>query len=216
MLIKKHPHQAIDEEIVNVATHAIGVLLGIVALFLLVIHPEVHSNLKMMISVSIYSCTLIFSYLCSVLYHAVQYKPAKHFLHVLDHSGIYLLIAGTYTPFMIISIGGVVGWTMFCIIWGLALIGLIYKWFFMGRWPVFSTVLYLCMGWLAVVAIRPIIQHLPFAAILWIFAGGACYTLGVIFFSFDHKIKFFHALWHLFVLAGSICHFFAILFYVRV
>lgn len=215
ILTKQTANQTLLEEVLNASIHGVGVLLGIIGLTLLIKHDELHGNNELMISVIIYGCTLILMYGISMLYHLIQTPMAKSTFRIFDHSAIYLLIAGTYTPFTLISIGGVWGWSLFVIVWFLAITGVFYKIFFIGRWPSFSIGLYICMGWLALIAIRPVFHDLPFQAIEWIFAGGACYTFGVIFFMLDHKFHFFHALWHLCVLAGSACHFYAVLYYVK-
>lgn len=215
MIVKTHPHQSLLEEVFNAVSHGFGIIFGIVALILLVAKAELRESILQIVSVSVYGTTLILMYSASTLYHALPLPKAKALFRIIDHSTIYLLIAGTYTPLMLVSIGGAWGWSLFGVIWGLALIGLFYKSFFMGKWPAFSVTLYIAMGWLAIVAIKPLIADLPSAALVWLIIGGLCYTLGVIFFALDHKIKFFHALWHLFVLAGSVCHFFAILLYVK-
>jgi len=211
MLLKSHSHQSFLEEIVNAGVHGLGAILSIVALVILVMNSlqDGHSTLKL-ITVTVYGVSLVLLYLISTLYHIISHGKAKYYLQILDHSAIYLLIAGTYTPFAIVSIGGVWGWTLFTIIWLLAIVGLCYKFFFMGKLPVFSVLLYLAMGWLALIAIDPILHHLTEPQIIWLILGGFCYTFGVLFFSLDHKFHFSHALWHVFVFLGSLCHFIAV------
>jgi hemolysin III len=162
------------------------------------------------VSYSVYGVTLVLLYGISTAYHGVRVPKAKHLLRIMDHAAIYFLIAGTYTPFALISLRGVWGWSLLGIIWALAASGVIFKVFFIGRFPRASVALYLGMGWLAMVAVRQLFVHLPTMGLILVFAGGLFYTLGVLFFAFDYK-RFHHAIWHLFVLAGSVCHFFAVL-----
>jgi len=157
--------------------------------------------------------TLVLVYLCSTLYHSLVRTRARHIFHVLDHAAIYLLIAGTYTPFTLVSLQGPVGWTLFGTEWALAIAGVIFKSFAVDRFAVASVAVYLFQGWLVIFAARPLVHAIGPRGLLWLAAGGAAYTLGVIFFAFD-RIPYFHAAWHLCVLVGSIAHFFAVLFYV--
>jgi hemolysin III len=156
---------------------------------------------------------MLFSYSASTLYHALARTKARHVFHILDHCMIYLLIAGTYTPLVLVTIGGTLGWTIFVIVWILAICGIVYKSLAIDKHNVASAVLYLAMGWLIVFFIVPLWHALPPTAIILLIAGGVFYTVGMIFFAFDH-IRYFHSIWHLFVLGGSICHFFLILQYV--
>lgn len=167
----------------------------------------------MIASCSIFAGTLVLVYLCSTLYHSLVRTRARHVFHVLDHAAIYLLIAGTYTPFTLVSLRGPVGWTLFAIVWTLAIAGVVFKSFAIGRFAVASTVVYLLQGWLVIFAARPLLHAIGLHGLMWLGAGGIAYTLGIVFFSMD-RIPYFHAAWHLFVLAGSIAHYFAILFYV--
>jgi hemolysin III len=143
----------------------------------------------------------------------VQSPRAKRILRVVDHAAIYLLIAGTYTPFTLVTLRGVLGWTLFGLVWGVALAGIVFKLFHTERFPIASTLSYLAMGWLAAIAWKPVVARIPGSGLAWILAGGIAYSVGVLFFS-AHKVRFSHTVWHLFVLAGSICHYFAVLFYV--
>jgi hemolysin III len=178
-------------------------------LAVLVTLAGLHHNPRQIVSYSVYGVTLVLLYGASTAYHGVSLPRAKRALRVLDHAAIYLLIAGTYTPFALISLRGVWGWSLLGIIWALAASGVVFKIFFIGRFPRISVVLYLAMGWLALVAGRQLFAHLPAEGLALLLAGGLCYTLGVLFFAFDHK-RFHHAIWHVFVLAGSVCHFFAV------
>src|SRR5262249_35152993 len=198
------------DELANCFTHAIGVALALAGLAVLVTLASLHGNPRQIISYSIYGASLVLLYAVSTAYHGVCLPRAKRILRTLDHAAIYLLIAGTYTPFALISLRGAWGWSLLGIIWGLAATGVVFKVFFTGRFPITSTVVYLAMGWLALVAVRQLFANLPAAGLVLLFAGGLFYTLGVLFFAFDHK-HFHHAIWHVFVLAGSVCHFFAVM-----
>jgi len=196
-------------ELANALTHAIGVALALAGLAVLVTLASLQGSPRRVISYSIYGVTLVLLYAASTAYHGIRLPRAKRLLRTLDHIAIYLLIAGTYTPFALISLRGAWGWSLLGMIWALAAIGVVFKLFFTGRFPRTSTVVYLAMGWLALIAIRQLFAHLPLAGLVLLFAGGLCYSVGVLFFAFDQKLRFNHAIWHLFVLAGSACHFFA-------
>lgn len=200
----------VHDELANTLTHGLGVALALSGLAVLVTLASLHHSPRQLVSYSIYGVTLVMLYATSTAYHGVKMPRAKRLLRILDHAAIYLLIAGTYTPFALISLRGVWGWSLLGIIWALAATGVVFKIFFIGRFPRTSVVIYLGMGWLALVAARQLFTHLPATGLVLVFAGGLCYTLGVLFFAFDYK-RFHHAIWHLFVLAGSICHFFAVL-----
>lgn len=200
----------IEDEVANALTHAIGVALALGGLAVLVILASLRGNALQLVSYSVYGVTLVLLYAASTAYHGVRMPRAKRVLQTLDHAAIYLLIAGTYTPFTLISLRGAWGWSLFGIVWALAAIGVVFKIFFTGRFPRTSVVIYLGMGWMALVAVRQLFASLPRNGLILLFAGGLCYTLGVLFFAFDYK-RLHHAIWHLFVLAGSVCHFFAVL-----
>lgn len=196
----------------NAITHGIGAALAIVgAAYLIVV--STHGSARLIVSCSVFSATLILVYVCSTLYHSLMRTRARHVFHILDHASIYLLIAGTYTPFCLVSLRGPLGWTIFGIEWGLAIFGVIFKSFTVDRFEVASALVYLAQGWMAVVAVVPLVHSLGWHGLMWMGAGGVAYTLGIVFFAFD-RLRYFHALWHLFVLAGSVAHYFAILFYV--
>jgi hemolysin III len=198
------------EEIANAITHGIGLLLSIAGFVVLLVLVALRGNAWHMVACSIYGATLICLYTASTLYHAVISPRVKRALRIFDHSAIYLLIAGTYTPFLLVSLRGPWGWSLFGVIWGLALVGVLFKFWFVERFAILSTAVYIAMGWLVVIAAKPVISHLPLTAIIWLLAGGLAYTGGVIFFA-AKRIPYSHAIWHLFVLAGSICHYFAVL-----
>lgn len=198
----------------NAGSHAIGLMLSIVALVVCVVFSAIKSNVYAVVGCSIYGVTLILLYAASTWYHAAKNTSLKSRLKVLDHVSIFLLIAGTYTPFLLVTLRGAWGWSLFGVVWALAIIGVVFKLFFTGRYEFFSLALYLLMGWLVVIAIKPLVHALAFAGLVWLVLGGLFYTTGVYFYATDRRYPHHHFVWHLFVLAGSACHFFAILFYV--
>ncbi|MHB8138351.1 MAG: PAQR family membrane homeostasis protein TrhA [Smithellaceae bacterium] len=201
------------EELLNSITHGAGVLLSIAALILLIVFSSIYGSTSHVVSCTIFGVTLILLYTASTLYHSCQKPQLKNIFKIVDHSCIYLLIAGTYTPFLIVTLRGAIGWTMFAVIWFLAVSGIVFKIFFVHRFKIVSTIAYVLMGWMMIFAIKPLIDSIQSGGIIWLFAGGLAYSLGVIFYVWE-KLPFNHAIWHLFVLAGSVCHFFAVLFYV--
>ena len=201
------------EEIANSITHGIGIVLSIVALGVLVIFSSRYGNIWHVVSVCIYGATLIMLYTASTLYHSIQHPRAKNILQTLDHSAIFLLIAGTYTPFTLVSLRGPWGWSLFVVIWGLAVMGMLFQLSDLKHWRTASIILYICMGWAVIVAIKPLIANVATGGIVLLVTGGVAYTSGVLVYK-QKQIKYHHAVWHLFVLAGSIFHFFAILLYV--
>ena len=201
------------EEVASGITHAVGGLLAIAALTLLVVFAAGGGDARRVTCVSIYGATLVFMYTASALYHFARRPRAKRALRIVDHASIYTLIAGTYTPVTLVTLGGGWGWSLFGVVWGLALAGVTLKLFFTGRYAGLSTALYVGMGWIIVVALKPLLAVIPPAGFAWLIAGGVAYTAGVAFFVWD-RLPFNHAVWHLFVIAGSVCHFFAVLLYV--
>ena len=198
--------QSLGEEIANSIAHGIGAALSVVALVLLVVFASKYGDIWRIVSFSIYGSTLFFLYLASTLYHSFTNKRVKSFFRILDHSSIYLLIAGTYTPVTLVSMRGPWGWTIFGLIWAMAIGGIFTKIFMMGKYKIVSVILYVVMGWLIIIAFKPMLQMVPEGLIIWLFIGGICYTLGLIFYACK-KVPYFHFIWHLFVLAGSISHF---------
>ena len=164
-------------------------------------------------SCSVFSATLVFVYLFSTLYHSLVVTRARHVFQILDHSAIYLLIAGTYTPFTLVSLRGEIGWVLFGFVWTLAIAGVVFKSLLIERFAVASAVVYLLQGWVIVLAIVPLYHAIGGHGLAWLVAGGVFYSLGIVFFALD-RLRYFHAVWHLFVLAGSVAHYFAVLFYV--
>ncbi|HFB67004.1 MAG TPA: hemolysin III family protein [Aeromonadales bacterium] len=201
------------EEIVNSVTHGIGALLSIAALVLMVVLSVTQSSTIAVVASAIYGASLILLFLASTLYHGFQKSGVKKSLKVFDHCAIYLLIAGTYTPFMLISLQGAWGYTMTAVIWSLALFGVIFKIFYTEKFPRLSLFTYIFMGWLIVVASSEMVSKVPVGGLVLLAAGGLVYTLGTIFYASD-KIPFNHAIWHGFVLGGATCHFFAVYLYV--
>ena len=201
------------EEKLNVLSHGIGLVLSVVALVLLVVFASLEGSPWHIVSFSIYGASLIVLYSASTLYHYVQSPKLRHRLNIFDHASIYVLIAGTYTPFTLVVLDGWVGWTIFGVSWGLALIGVILKLFFIGKYDRISTIAYVLMGWLIVFAIKPLVHNLPIEGLLWLLAGGIFYTIGAVLYSIK-RIKYNHAIFHIFVLLGSFSHFMAVFFYV--
>jgi len=201
------------DELANALTHGIGLLLALVAVPILIVMAARHATAWHVVGVSIYGASLIGLYTASTVYHAVRRPPAKRILRILDHSAIYLLIAGTYTPFTLVNLRGAWGWTLLGLVWTIALFGIAWKIAHVDHHVVVSTILYIAMGWLVVIAARPLFRAVPIGGLAWLLAGGLAYTLGVAFFGAS-RLRFHHALWHLFVLAGSACHYVAIMRYV--
>ena len=198
------------EETANSITHGIGALLGIAALSLLVTFAVLRgAGGRTVVACSVYGASLILLYASSTLYHAFPWPRVKRLFQIFDHSAIYLLIAGTYTPFTLVCLRGGWGWSLFGVMWGLAALGIALQPFVINRMPILSTLIYLAMGWMIVVAIKPMPASVPHTGLVFLFAGGAAYTLGTIFYGMK-RMPFHHAAWHIFVLAGSILHFFAV------
>ena len=211
------PQQTVEytsaEEIANSITHGFGSLLSIGGLAVLVGFASVHGNAWHITACSIFGTTLILSYLSSTLYHSIPLPGAKRVLKVIDHAAIYLLIAGTYTPFTLVSLRGTWGWSLFGTIWGLALLGVMLKATMLGKISGISTAIYLAMGWIVLVAFKPMLAAVESGGLVLLLLGGLAYSGGVVFYAWE-KLPYNHAIWHLFVMAGSLCHFFAILLYV--
>lgn len=201
------------EERINVWSHFIGFLLSIVALTLLVIKSSLVGNVWHIVSYSIYGASMILLYLASTLYHNAKNLKIRARLNVFDHAAIYVLIAGTYTPYTLVTLNGVAGWILFGMTWGVAVIGIIFKLFYFGKYDRLSTLMYVLMGWMAIFAIKPLLENLSVPGLIWLALGGVFYTLGAILYSRE-KLAYNHAIFHMFVLLGSISHFISIFFYV--
>ncbi|MGE5242444.1 MAG: PAQR family membrane homeostasis protein TrhA [Bacteroidota bacterium] len=197
----------------NGISHMIGAVLALAGLAVLVANAARQADAWKIVSFSLYGATLFALYGFSTLYHSLRGR-AKPIFRRLDHLAIYLLIAGTYTPFALVTLRGAWGWSLFGVIWGLAIVGMALE-FLPRKGPrILPVVIYLLMGWLALIALRPLMQALAPAGLAWLLAGGVFYTVGVLFYALDARLRYAHGVWHLFVLAGSISHYFAVLFYV--
>ncbi len=206
------PTYRVREEIAQSIIHGIGIVLAIAALAVLTSYASVFGTARHIVSCSIYGATLILLYASSTLYHSVQYRPAKRMLRVLDHAAIFFLIAGTYTPFLLISMRGPLGWSFFGVIWGLTALGILLQLFLLPRnHSTLTVVLYIAMGWLIVPVIKPLIAAIPPIGFVYLIAGGLAYTLGIVFYAWK-RLPYHHAIWHGFVLAGSIFHFFSVFY----
>jgi hemolysin III len=211
LALPKRP-QSLGEEIANSVSHAVGLLAAVVAIPVLVLSAVRRGDAAGIVGASVFAATMVLLYLTSTLYHALPRNRAKRVFRVLDHGAIFLLIAGTYTPFTLGVLRGTWGWTLFGLVWGLAAAGVVLKAMGGVRYPILSTCLYLGMGWLVLIAVRPLWLRMPPAGLLWLLAGGLAYTAGVAFFAAE-RIRYGHFIWHLFVLAGTACHFIAVLWY---
>jgi hemolysin III len=205
--------QTVGEEIANSLTHGVGFVLAIVGLVVMVSTATVRGDTWIIAACAVYGTTLVLLYLASTLYHALALTRARDVFRRLDHAAIYLLIAGTYTPFALVPLRGPWGWSLLGISWGLAALGITVKAVHGPRWPVVSTTVYILMGWLAVVAIGPMLRLVPGGALAWLLAGGLFYTGGVAFYAWE-RLRYAHAVWHLFVLSGSVCHYISVMGYV--
>lgn len=201
------------EELANRVTHGFGALLSLVGLVLLIVAASSTGDPWRIVSVSIYGAVLTIFYVISTLYHSVRAPRVRYLFRILDHSGIYLVIAGSYTPFTLVSLRGAWGWSLFGTVWGLAIAGVVLKSFMTHRLQVIAPLLYIAMGWIVVIALKPLLVALTPAGMGWLVAGGLAYTLGVGVYAWD-RIPFNHAIWHVFVLVGSACHFAAVYWYV--
>ncbi len=200
------------EEWANSITHGIGAVLSVIGLPVLIVIAVARGGISLIAGCSIFGGSLVIMYAASTLYHSFRKPRLKHILRIIDHSAIYLLIAGTYTPFVLLYFEGGWVWTLLCLEWGIALVGIVFKLFFTGRFSAVSTSVYVAMGWLVVVGLSPLLAAAPLGCVLWIVAGGLLYTGGVVFYVW-RRLPFNHAIWHLFVLGGSVCHYLALALY---
>lgn len=207
------PRYSSGEELANALTHGIGAALSVAALAVLVTYAGLAGDPWRVVSFSIYGATLIALYLASTCYHALRAPRLKRLFRIFDHAAIFLLIAGTYTPIALVTLRGGWGWTLFGLIWGLAIAGLVLTIFFVDRYRLLTVAVYLGMGWLGVIAVKPMLRAMPTGGLIWLGLGGLAYSGGVVFYVW-RRLPFNHAIWHVFVLGGSACHFFCFLFYV--
>jgi hemolysin III len=203
----------IIEEIANSVTHGVGLALSIAGFAVLVFLAAVNGDASHIAGCSVFGATLVLLYAASTLYHSFRKPHLKQVLKIVDHCAIFLLIAGTYTPFTLVNLRGLWGWILFGLVWTLSLVGIVFKLLYVNRFQIISVLLYLMMGWICIIAIKPLVALVPTGGLLWLLAGGLFYSTGVIFFACK-RIPFNHTIWHLFVMAGSICHYFAVMFYV--
>ncbi|MBN1463768.1 MAG: hemolysin III family protein [Paludibacteraceae bacterium] len=212
MAIKAKKYEK-KEEILNVATHGIGFLLSVAALVLLVVFSSLKGNAWHIVSYSIYGTSLVVLYLASTLFHWSKKPSRRKKLNVFDHASIYLLIAGTYTPLLLVTLRGPWGWSLFGVVWGMAVLGIVLKFFFTGHYNKLSTLAYIIMGWVVIIAIKPLLANLSTPGLIWLSIGGLSYSIGAIFYLLN-KLPYNHAIFHVFVLGGSAAHFVTIFWYV--
>ena len=207
-----HTYSNLEEKL-NVWSHFAGLILSVIGLVLLIFRALELENIWAIISFPIFGLSMIILYLASTLYHYSENPKIRYRLNIFDHAAIYVLIAGSYTPFVLVSLNGTEGYIIFSIVWSIALVGIIFKIFYTGRFDILSTILYLAMGWLIVFSSKSLLQSLDFNGLLWLISGGIAYTIGAILYSIN-KLKLNHAIFHLFVLLGTFCHFISVYFYV--
>ena len=207
------PNYTRGEETANQLTHALGIVFGVAGLVLLVVFSLRNGDAWHVVSTAIFGAMLVLLYTASTLYHSFKAERTRHLLQKFDHAAIFLLIAGTYTPFVLVTLRGPWGWSLFGVVWGLAILGVVLKFWFAGRFRMVSTVIYIVMGWLVLIAIKPLLAALPAGGMKLLVAGGICYTGGAVFYLWK-RLPYHHAIWHLFVLGGSACHWAAVFLYV--
>lgn len=212
MAIKARKYEK-KEEILNVATHGVGFLLSVAALVLLVVFSSIYGSAWHIVSYSIYGTSLVVLYLASTLFHWSKKPSRRKKLNVFDHASIYLLIAGTYTPLLLVTLRGPWGWSLFGVVWGMAILGIVLKFFYTGQYNKISTLAYIIMGWVVIIAIKPLLANLSTPGLIWLSIGGLSYSIGAVFYLLN-KIPYNHAIFHVFVLGGSMAHFVTIFWYV--
>ncbi|HEX2862356.1 MAG TPA: hemolysin III family protein [Lacunisphaera sp.] len=210
---KSGPVESAAEEVANAVSHGFGALLGVMGLVVLLVGASRDGNAWHVVSTAVFGTTLVVLYTASTLYHSIPGARAKQILQKFDHAAIFLLIAGSYTPFVLVTLRGPWGWSLFGVIWGLAVVGIALKFWFAGRFRLVSTLIYLAMGWLVLIAIKPLAAVLPEGGMKLLVAGGLCYSGGAVFYLWK-RLPYHHAIWHLFVLGGSICHWAAVFWHV--
>ena len=210
---KKPKYYPAAEERLNIISHGLGFVLSVVALVMLILKAQKLGESRHLVSFIIFGASMVLVYAASTFYHSAKTHRLRIRLNILDHAAIYILIAGTYTPFALVTLNGITGWTLLWVVWGMALVGVILKLFYAGRYQLLSTIMYVAMGWLIIFAINPLINNLSTPGLWWLFAGGISYTIGAILFM-QKKIPFNHAIFHIFVLLGTFAHFVSIYFYI--
>jgi hemolysin III len=209
-----HPEYHLGDIVANAVTHGVGAVLAVAGCAALIVLAVVRRATPVQLtSCAVFGGTLVLVYVCSTLYHSLVRTRARHVLQILDHSSIYLLIAGTYTPFTLVVLRGRVGWLLFAIVWTMAIGGIVFKCVAMGKLPALSVMMYIVMGYLVVAALPKLASAVGWQGLMWLLGGGILYTVGIVFFALD-RVRYFHALWHVFVLGGSALHFVAVLLYV--
>ncbi len=207
------PRAGSYEELANSLTHGVGLALALAGAAVVIVLAALRGTAWHIVAVSVYGGTLVALYTASTLYHALRSPRVKRVFRILDHSSIYLLIAGTYTPFSLVNLRGAWGWTLLALVWTFSVLGILWKVWFVEHFAIVSTAIYVVMGWLAVIAVKPLYAALHAGGMAWIAAGGVAYTLGIVFFA-SKRIPYAHAIWHLFVIAGSVLHYVAVVRYV--
>ncbi|HUU73358.1 MAG TPA: hemolysin III family protein [Burkholderiales bacterium] len=202
--------QSRNEELLNGISHSVGLIAAILATPFLIVKAVRDGDAAFVVGTSVFCATIVLLYLASTIYHLLPHGKAKRVFHVFDHIAIFVLIAGTYTPFSLGVLKGALGWSLFGITWGIVAIGMVLKSVPGARHPILSTALYLIMGWIIIFAIKPLVTLVPTAGILWLVAGGVSYTAGVVFYALDSRLRYSHFIWHLFVMAGTACHYIAV------
>ncbi len=208
------PKYTLAEELINSISHGIGALLGIAALVLCIVYATIKSDAWAVVGVSIYGATLVILYTISTIYHALKINKAKRVFRVLDHCSVFLLIAGTYTPYTLVTLNGTLGWVIFGIVWGLTILGIVFNSIDVDRYQNISVILNLLVGWIVIIAFKPLLESLGVPGVVLLITGGVLYSIGAFLYAVVKKVKFMHSIFHFFVVAGSVCHFFSIFFYV--
>jgi hemolysin III len=213
LAVRSKRMQSRGEELANSLSHGLGLIAALVATPFLVLQAVRQGDAAFMVGASVFAATMVLLYLASTLYHALPVGRAKRVFRVIEHSAIFLLIAGTYTPFTLGVLRGTWGWSLLGVVWGIAVAGVALKALNRLTHPILTTSLYLLMGWLIAIAAEPLSERVPASGLLWLVAGGLAYTIGVFFFALDSRLRYGHFIWHLFVMAGTACHYFAVLWY---
>lgn len=209
-----NPVYSLAEELMSSISHGVGTLLGVAALVVGVVMAAIYSDAWCVVSMAVYGATLVILYSMSTIYHGLKPNKGKRVFRVLDHCSIFLLIAGTYTPLTLVSLRGVLGWVLFGIVWAAAILGIVFNAVNLNRFKIFSMICYIAMGWVIVFAFKPLLDIMRTGGIVLLITGGVAYTIGAVLYGIGKKVKYMHSVFHFFVLAGSILHYFCILLYV--